>query len=328
DSPTEMVLTNTNQSTMPSTTDKNIQTIEEITRHLKNNKITTLRNDMPIMSAIKEHLKKVNEEQDGDGVEKLSEILSDFNNGYQAMYLISKESKLDFIRDKLFDMLFNMSPYSYPNSIFLYVLIYYHKPHLTADSIRTRFKTGFLSLLPKDKIIHVLIALVRRELNLSPADRRELIGTVFGQIDFSLEVEYERKEVIEIITAILKSDVPECFEEVFLTWKMWDVFTCEEQVKILVECYFKLDRNDRKKYKRETLVMLYLFLFNRNNPNSEMCKLFKKEIIESYGQTIFFRRGGRLEHVIAGPSFSESILMDILSTFDSCLLDLPNILIT
>ncbi|KAI5173450.1 hypothetical protein PAEPH01_1988, partial [Pancytospora epiphaga] len=233
---------------------------------------------------------------------------------------------LEFIQARLFFMLYDMSPYNHPNNVFLCMLFYYPGPHLTADSIRTRFKTGLLGSLSTNQIVRTLTALLSKNLCLSREERRELVETVFGQMDFSLGVEYSKNQIIKIITAILKSDVPEFFEEVFLTWKMWYTFTPEEQEGILKNCYFDLCENDRKKYKRETMVMLYLFLLNKDDPNSITCETFKENIIKNYGESVVCKEGKPLVEIIIKPEENSLEIVDITKTFDSCLLDLPDVL--
>ncbi|KAI5176655.1 hypothetical protein PAEPH01_2417, partial [Pancytospora epiphaga] len=200
---------------------KDILEIEEMTRKLKDAEIDMLNENMPIIKMVEILLKKADEEQNADKVKQLAEVLSDFKNGYLRMHFLAKKHGLEFIQARLFFMLYDMSPYSHSNSVFLCMLFYYPGPYLTADSIRTRFKTGLLGTLSTNQIIRTLTALLNKNLCLSLEERRELVETVFGQIDFSLDVEYSKNQTIKIITAILKSDVPEFFEEVFLTWKMW-----------------------------------------------------------------------------------------------------------
>ncbi|KAI5173111.1 hypothetical protein PAEPH01_1852, partial [Pancytospora epiphaga] len=128
------------------------------------------------------------------------------------------------------------------------------------------------------------------------------------------------------ITAILNSDVSECFEEVFLTHKMWYIFTSEEQERVLKNCYFDLSKDDQKKYKRETLVMLYLFLLNKDETNSKMCREFMKEVVKNYGKGEIYKNNKTLKTLIDNyDSHTEEILL-LIKTFDSCLLNLPSVM--
>ncbi|KAI5183695.1 hypothetical protein PAEPH01_2956, partial [Pancytospora epiphaga] len=221
---------------VPKTT---MEIIEDLSKNLKSIKINTLDDGMPLIEVIVRLLKKANEDQDAGKVKEVTEILSDFKNGCQTVYLLAEKHNLRFVVTSLFSLLSNISPYNYPNGIFLSMLLCYHPgPHLTADSIRTRFKTGFLASLTTNQIVRVLTALLSKNLCFSPEERKELVEMVFGQIDFSLGENYNNDQIIRIITAILNSDVSECFEEVFLTHKMWYIFTSEEQERVLKNCYF------------------------------------------------------------------------------------------
>ncbi|KAI5170905.1 hypothetical protein PAEPH01_1541, partial [Pancytospora epiphaga] len=119
------------------------------------------------------------------------------------------------------------------------------------------------------------------------------------------------------------SDIPHCFEQVFLTWKMWKVFTMKEQEKMLEGIIYNIDQMDeiRKGYERETVVMLYLFVLNRDTDNSYMCEIFKESIIKSFGEIRVLYDGdiSKALKYIKWHLFTADKL-------DTSLLDLPNIL--
>ncbi|KAI5169663.1 hypothetical protein PAEPH01_0898 [Pancytospora epiphaga] len=208
--------------------------------------------------------------------------------------------------------------YSYSNSMFLNNFLKFPSPIFTADSIRVRFGSGFLNFLSTDQLIRVLATLLSRDLELTSAERTELVETIFGHVDFSLEMKFNNDQIISIVTALLRSDVPYCFEQVFLTWKMWKVFTIEEQEQMLKGV---IKQMYRMKYARETLVMLYLFVLNRDATNSSKCEIFKECIVKIYGKSCI------LNHNDAFNPF-KYIKCNFLAanTFDNSLLDLPNVL--
>ncbi|KAI5175258.1 hypothetical protein PAEPH01_2127 [Pancytospora epiphaga] len=92
------------------------------------------------------------------------------------------------------------------------------------------------------------------------------------------------------VVAMMRSNVPDYFEQVFLTWKMWYSFTIEEQELML--------KDIKKEYKREILVMLYLFVVNRDENNLQQCEIFKNEIKNQYEKTGIFNKGYLLKDVV------------------------------
>ncbi|KAI5169964.1 hypothetical protein PAEPH01_1132 [Pancytospora epiphaga] len=213
--------------------------------------------------------------------------------------------------------------FSYSNSLFIFLFLHFPSPNFTADSIRMRFGSGFLSFLSTDQVIRVLAILLSKDLELTKAERIELVEMIFGHIDFSLEMNFNTKQIVSIVTTLLRSDVPNCFEQVFLTWKMWKVFTTEEQEKMLEDVISDTSQVDkiRLKYEKEILVMLYLFVLNKDTVNSSKCGVLMKSIIKIYGGTNIFNDGEKLTPI-------EYIERNLLSadTFDTSLLDLPGVL--
>ncbi|KAI5169724.1 hypothetical protein PAEPH01_0945 [Pancytospora epiphaga] len=217
----------------------------------------------------------------------------------------------------------NVSVYSYSNSMFLKNFLKFPSPIFTVDSIRVRFGSGFLNFLSTNQLIQVLAALLSSKLELTSAERTELVGMIFGCIDFSLEMNFNNDQIVSIVTALLRSDISHCFEQVFLTWKMWKVFTMEEQEKVLKAIVFNTDTVDEigVKYEKETLVMLYLFILNRDTANSSKCEAFKESIVKRYGETQALD-----DEDILDPYKYIKKNLSTSNMLDTSLLDLPNVL--
>ncbi|KAI5181960.1 hypothetical protein PAEPH01_2845, partial [Pancytospora epiphaga] len=213
--------------------------------------------------------------------------------------------------------------YSYSNLTFLNKLLHYPSSSFTVNSIRIRFGSGFLNFLSTDQLIRVLVALLSNSVELTKPERSELVEIIFGHIDFSLEMGFNNGQIVSIVTALLMSDVPHCFEQVFLTWKMWKVFTMEEQEKMLKNVINNASLKDKNKkwYKRDTLVMLYLFVLNRDAANSSMCNVFKELVINIYD-------GIQALYNDAVPDPLKYIKWNLFTAdmLDTSLLELPNIL--
>ncbi|KAI5169696.1 hypothetical protein PAEPH01_0925 [Pancytospora epiphaga] len=208
------------------------------------------------------------------------------------------------------------SSYEYLNSAFLFNFLYFPSPLITAGSIRVRFGAHFLSFLTSSQLIRVLIVLLENKLELSNEDQKEFIETIFGHIDYSLKLVITKELVVKLVKAMMKSNVPDYFEYVFLTWKMWYSFTIEEQEKML--------KYVKREYKREILVMLYLFVVNRDGINSQQCEIFKNDIKNQYREISIFKNVYSLEELITeGDVQNSKIISTILDTFDTCLLDIP-----
>ncbi|KAI5169574.1 hypothetical protein PAEPH01_0826 [Pancytospora epiphaga] len=210
------------------------------------------------------------------------------------------------------------SPYEYSNFVFLYHFLRSPSPLITADSIRVRFGAHFLSFLTSSQLIRVLIILLENKLELSNEDQKEFIETIFGHIDYSLELVITKEPVVKLVEAMMKSNVPDYFEYVFLTWKMWYSFTIEEQEKML--------KDARREYKRETRMMLYLFVVNRDGINSQQCEIFKNDIKNQYKGIGISNKKYLLEDLILyWDDRKVGIFCTILDTFDTCLLDIPEV---
>ncbi|KAI5173412.1 hypothetical protein PAEPH01_1955 [Pancytospora epiphaga] len=210
------------------------------------------------------------------------------------------------------------SPYAYFNSAFLYIFLRTPSPFITAESIRIRFGGQFLSFLSSEQIVRALIVLLDNKLELPKEDQKEFIETIFGHIDYSLELVITKAQVVMLVDAMMRSNVPDYFEQVFLTWKMWYNFTVNEQEVML--------KKAKMKYKREVLVMLYLFVMNRDGTNSQRCEIFKNNIKNQYKETGIFKYGYSLENLVRkGNEWMIGVFSIILDTFDTCLLDLPEV---
>ncbi|KAI5175275.1 hypothetical protein PAEPH01_2139, partial [Pancytospora epiphaga] len=210
------------------------------------------------------------------------------------------------------------SPYDYSNSTFLNMLLHSPVSFITAESIRMRFSGQFLSFLSSDQVIRVLIVLLENKLELLDEAQKEFIEMIFGHIDYSLELVITKDQVVMLVEAMMRSSVSECFEQVFLTWKMWYSFTVEEQEKML--------KDVKMKYKREILVMLYLFVVNRDDDNSWQCEIFKNNIKSQYKETGTSNKGYLLEDiVIDAGKWQNGATYAIIDTFDTCLLDIPDV---
>ncbi|KAI5170458.1 hypothetical protein PAEPH01_1447 [Pancytospora epiphaga] len=208
------------------------------------------------------------------------------------------------------------SPYDYSNSTFLNKLLHSPSPFITADSIRVRLSGQFLSFLSSDQVIRVLIVLLENKLELANEDQKEFIEMIFGHIDYSLELVITKDQVVMLVEAMMRSNVSECFEQVFLTWKMWYSFTVEEQETML--------KDTNKEHKREILTMLYLFVVNRDEDNSQQCEIFKNNIKDEYKKVGTSNEGYSLADIIINWGYRKvEILRTIIDTFDTCLLDIP-----
>ncbi|KAI5181305.1 hypothetical protein PAEPH01_2808, partial [Pancytospora epiphaga] len=214
------------------------------------------------------------------------------------------------------------SIYLYSNPMFLYKFLYFSSSSFTADSIRVRFGSGFLNFLFINQLISVLVTLLSGNLKLTKSERSELVEIIFGHIDFSLEMKFDNNQIVSIVTALLMSDVPHCFEQVFLTWKMWTIFTTEEQNKMLevIVCNNYSEHEVKEKYREETLVMLYLFVLNKDTDNSSMCESFKNGITKIYGGA----EGSDYNKVSTPLEYVEWYLFSV-GEFNTVLLNLPNV---
>ncbi|KAI5168697.1 hypothetical protein PAEPH01_0343 [Pancytospora epiphaga] len=208
--------------------------------------------------------------------------------------------------------------YEYSNSTFLFNFLHFPSPLITAGSIRVRFGAHFLSFLSSSQLIRVLIALLENKLELSNEDQKEFIETIFGHIDYSLELVITKDQVVVLVEAMMKSNVPDYFEQVYLTWKMWYSFTMEEQELML--------KDVKREYKRETRMMLYLFVVNRDGNNSRQCEIFKNEIKSQYKKSRFCDVEYPLEKFVTErKNHHVKVFFIILNTFDTCLLDIPRV---
>ncbi|KAI5170057.1 hypothetical protein PAEPH01_1215, partial [Pancytospora epiphaga] len=210
------------------------------------------------------------------------------------------------------------SPYDYTNSTFLNKLLHSPSLFITADSIRMRFSGQFLSFLSSDQIIRVLIVLLENKLELAKEDQKEFIEMIFGHIDYSLELVITKDQVVVLVEAMMRSNVPDYFEQVFLTWKMWYSFTENDQETML--------KDTKKEHKREILVMLYLFVMNKDEDNSQQCEIFKNNIKDQYKETGILKEGYLAKDVVIERNgWVFTLLCIILDTFDTCLLDIPEV---
>ncbi|KAI5170039.1 hypothetical protein PAEPH01_1197 [Pancytospora epiphaga] len=179
-----------------------------------------------------------------------------------------------------------------------------------------RFSGQFLSFLSSDQVIRVLIVLLENKLELASEDQKEFIEMIFGHIDYSLKLVITKDQVVMLVEAMMRSNVSECFEQVFLTWKMWYSFTVNEQELML--------KNAKREYKREILVMLYLFVVNRDEDNSHQCEIFKNDIKKQYKETGTSNKGYLLADIVMEVgNWQNGILRTIIDIFGTCLLDLP-----
>ncbi|KAI5169685.1 hypothetical protein PAEPH01_0918 [Pancytospora epiphaga] len=208
------------------------------------------------------------------------------------------------------------SSYDYSNSTFLNMLLHSPVSFITAESIRMRFSGQFLSFLSSDQVIRVLIVLLENKLELLDEDQKEFIKMIFGHVDYSLELVITKNQVVMLVEAMMKSNVPDYFEQVFLTWKMWYSFTVREQEIML--------KDVKMKYKREILVMLYLFVMNRDEDNSQQCEIFKDNIKNQYKKPGISKKKSSLANIIIKKGiWLNKALHIIIDTFDTCLLDIP-----
>ncbi|KAI5171462.1 hypothetical protein PAEPH01_1646 [Pancytospora epiphaga] len=298
----------------------------KILRELGHTKDKEIFNDSEFVRMFKKYLEKLDSEQDRETINEVLGILSNYENGLRITCNLIEESKLYFITTSIYIMLQNPSPYNYTNGVFLYMLFCPLFPNLTADSIRTRFKMGFLNLLTTNQIVRVIYSLLKDELSINNEERIELVEMVFGHIDFASELDFSVDQVSTITMAIFSSEVPEVFEQVFLTWKMWGIFGIEQQNAIFNS--YCSNVAEGKVYKRETLVMLYLFVLNKDEPNLETWKELKEDIKLKFGKGLGCRCGNAMLKVIVKPYRYKNIIKLIVDTFDNCLLDLPEILNT
>ncbi|KAI5173327.1 hypothetical protein PAEPH01_1897, partial [Pancytospora epiphaga] len=208
--------------------------------------------------------------------------------------------------------------YEYSNSTFLFNFLHSPSPLITADSIRVRFGAHFLSFLSSSQLIRVLIVLLENKLVLSNEDQKEFVETIFGHIDYSLELVITKELVVVLVKAMMRNKVPDYFEQVYLTWKMWYSFTVKEQEKML--------KYAKKEYKREILVMLYLFVVNRDEDNSPQCEILKKYLKNQYKKSSICDVEYPLEKFVTErKNHHVKVFFIILNTFDTCLLDIPKV---
>ncbi|KAI5171991.1 hypothetical protein PAEPH01_1715 [Pancytospora epiphaga] len=172
----------------------------------------------------------------------------------------------------------------YSNLMFLNEFLNFSSSNHTADSIRMRFSSEFLNLLSTGQLVQVLITLLSRDLELTSAERCELVERVFKHIGLYLEMNFNNDQIVSLVTALLMSDVPHCFKQVFSICKMWRVFTTEEQERMLEGVISNISQIDKTSeiYGKEILMKLYLFVLNRNAANSEMCEVLKECILKIY----------------------------------------------
>ncbi|KAI5169354.1 hypothetical protein PAEPH01_0643 [Pancytospora epiphaga] len=253
----------------------NPQSHNSTSYHLENKEVNLVNSQAKIIK--EETLGKLN---------KVNTVLDSNENSWKILLMTTGQKKIRCHYKKLMQGQLDVaSVYSYSNSMFLDEFLHSPSPIFTADSIRVRFGSGFLNFLSTNQLTGVLMILLSRDLELTKAERSELVEMIFGCIDFSLNMRFNDNQIASIVTALLLTDVPHCFEQVFLTWKMWKVFTTEEQEKMLEGV---INQIDKMKYDKETLVMLYLFVLNRDAINSNVCKVFKEHIIKTYGRSHTF----------------------------------------
>ncbi|KAI5179056.1 hypothetical protein PAEPH01_2596, partial [Pancytospora epiphaga] len=257
-------------------------------------------------------------EKEGDLLNSQTEIANE-----EPRRVPDEIDTVSYAEQNLLQVFNDVSVYSYSNSMFLNRFLYFPSSNFTADSIRVRFGSGFLNFLSTNQLIRVLVTLLNRNLKLTETERTELVGIIFGCIDFSLEMSFDNTQVVNIVTALLMSDVPFCFEQVFLTWKMWKVFTIMEQIQMLWGVVGKIDHENetKKKYEKETMVMLYLFILNKDVANSNACEVFKQHIIKIYGNSHILNN----DKIRISSKYIREILL-IGNKLDTSLLDLPKML--
>ncbi|KAI5168756.1 hypothetical protein PAEPH01_0394 [Pancytospora epiphaga] len=210
--------------------------------------------------------------------------------------------------------------YEYSNFRFLKMLLYSPSPSITADSIRTRFGAQFFSFLSPRQIVRVLGVLLENRLQLSSENQREFIEKIFGHIDYSPMVVIPKEQLVILVETMMKSSVPEYFEQVFLTWKLWYDFTTEDQELMLKNI------NVKRGYKRETLVMLYLFVISIDGNNSQWCEILRSNIRSHYEDNGIIKKGYKLKDiVIKGERWETEMICNLFETFDMCLLDLSEV---
>ncbi|KAI5175866.1 hypothetical protein PAEPH01_2199 [Pancytospora epiphaga] len=289
---------------------------EDKNKELSTNKLLTelVSNEKSIIS---EHTQLYNNDSNHSKNEEIKLLNSRTKNIEENLPTVQYEIFTTFDSEQNLEQqqLGNVSVYSYSNPTFLNSFLKFPSPIFTADSIRVRFGSGFLNFLSIDQLIRVLATLLSSDLELTKAERTELVETIFGHVDLSLDMNFNNDQIVSIVTALLRSDVPYCFEQVFLTWKVWKVFTIEEQEKMLEGVINGME------YKQETLVMLYLFVLNRDATNSSKCEVFKRHIIEICG-------GSKISNDSKNLTCLEYIGKILLTsdTLDTSLLDLPNVL--
>ncbi|KAI5169729.1 hypothetical protein PAEPH01_0950 [Pancytospora epiphaga] len=251
-------------------------------------------------------------------------ILESKEKSWKNLLMTTEQKKIrNYYKTQMQQQLNNISVYSYSNSMFLDKFLNSPLSNFTVDSIRIRFSSGFLNFLSTDQLTRVLTTLLSKDLKFTIAERSGLVEMIFGHIDLSLERYFNNNQIVRIVTALLSSDVPHCFEQVFLTWKMWRVFTTKEQEQMLENAVIDINQADkaREGYKKETLVMLYLFILNRDAVNSSICVIFKECIVKIHGRPWILDN----VDILNSHEYIEKNLA-AANMLDTSLLDLPNVL--
>ncbi|KAI5168792.1 hypothetical protein PAEPH01_0425 [Pancytospora epiphaga] len=181
------------------------------------------------------------------------------------------------------------SVHLYGSFNFLYILFSNKHNTPTYKSIEAALSPVFFHSLSTDQFIDAMECILDNGFNLGSDDVKKVIEVFFGYIDCSPNMKLHPNDICRIIKVILASNNPDSFECVYLTWRMWGVVTCEQQVEIM-----NLIQELPEKLPRETFIMLYLFILNPiggENVNPEgLSEWFINEYKKVYPDTFEYKK--------------------------------------
>ncbi|KAI5169366.1 hypothetical protein PAEPH01_0652 [Pancytospora epiphaga] len=216
------------------------------------------------------------------------------------------------------------SGHLYSSFNFLYILFSNKHNMLTYESIEAALSPAFFHSLSTDQFIDAMECILNNGFNLSFDDVKNVIELFFGYMDCSPNMKLLPNDVCRIIKVILASNNPDSFECVYLTWRMWGVITCKQQVEIM-----DLIQELPQKLPREVFIMLYLFILNpidRENENSEgLREWFISKYADVYLDVVKYEKETLRRRCLV-KKFSKETMQFFLMSFNGALMYFPDIL--
>ncbi|KAI5169440.1 hypothetical protein PAEPH01_0715 [Pancytospora epiphaga] len=288
-------------------------------------RVTFERNYKEKLEVFKEQLLMWNSMGD---YQEIVEILMKYNFYRLELALITKLAKEDKQRlGNLYKagefLIANIDKVFNPKMSFLKQKLGCKFVELTPEYLEAKITPDFLKLLDIDDIIAIIESILEPELGLPRKDTNNIMRRIFKFIDNKPDLVITSERASKIIIGILTSKTPECFEQVYLTFKMWDVITHKQQnnlINVIGSGVYEIPR--------ETFIMLYLFI-SRPTDNIISPKELKEWFIMSYMHQYpsdLLYDSKTLENVLIYPDQMMIELTEIANNFDGSLIYLPEIL--